>query len=392
VWYLCREKIPLLILVVISSAVTFIAQQRGNSVTTFANSPLASRVENGIQAYVKYLDKTFWPRDLAVFYPFPTEFPVWQTTGAFLLMAIISFWAFSQRSQRPYIIVGWLWYCCTMGPVIGIVRVGLQAMADRYTYIPLTGIFIMLVWWVADISKTWVRREYVLTLMTAVAITACMLLTRQQVSYWRNTTTLFTHALASTRDNFLAHSMLAFQLDEAGRSDEALEHLDQAVNIAPWFEYAKIQQGMILKNQGRLEAAALKYTEAILENNKTVSGHINLGLVMALQDRLDEARQHFEIAVFLDPSSAIGHYNLGLTLSKLERLDEAIEHYKTANRIDPFNADCHNNLGVALVSKGRVAEAIQEFSAALKLKANFFDAYSNRELAIRMQESQRHTP
>jgi len=388
---LVREKIPFLLLAAISCGVTFIAQERGNAVTTFANTPLLTRIENGMLAYVIYLGKMIWPRNLAVFYPFPTSIPLWQALAAGVLLVAITILAIRQRRQRPYLIVGWLWFCCTLLPVIGIVRVGLQSLADRYSYIPLTGIFLALVWWLADISRDRPWRRLLLGSLTALVLTACALLTWRQTGYWRNTQTLFSHALATTHNNYLAHSMLARQLEQEGRFDEALAHLDTAINLAPWYEYAKIQQGLILKDQGRLDAAALKYTEAILQNNTSVSGHINLGIVLALQERLEEARHHFEIALKLDPLSALAHYNMGLTLSKLGRIDEAIQQYEAAKSIDPFNAECRNNLGVALVNRGRIAEAIEEFTSALQLKADFFDAYSNRELAIKLRQN-RPTP
>lgn len=384
--YLCIEKIPFMMLAAISSSLTYIAQRHGNAITTLANTSVMTRLENAALTYVKYLGKTIWPHNLTIFYPFPKDIPAMQAIAACIALAVVTTVAIKQFRQRPYILFGWLWYCGTMLPVIGIVRVGLQGMADRYTYIPLIGIFVSLVWWGADISKNRPHRNYLLGVPTAILLTISALLTWQQISYWQNTTTLFTHALAATDDNYLAHTVLARQLEKEGRLEEALAHLDTAVNIAPWYEYAKIRQGIILKSQGRLDAATMKYTEAILQNNNSVSGHINLGIVLGLQDKLEEALRNFDTAVRLDPHSALGHYNMGLTLSRLERIDEAIIHYETANRIDPFNPECHNNYGIALINKGRVHEAIREFMIAVKLKPDFFDAVSNRELAIKLQQ------
>jgi Flp pilus assembly protein TadD len=388
-WLLVREKIPFLAMIAASAIVTVIAQRSGDALTTLANTPLAIRLGNAAIACQGYLAKMFWPRDLAVFYPYPEVLPVWHLAAAVVLLTVVTIVALQQRRERPYLLVGWLWYLVTLLPVIGIVRVGLQAMADRYTYIPLTGIFIMLVWWIADISREWPRRIPLLALLSFVVLTACSLLTWRQLAHWKNTTTLFSHALDVTRDNYIAHSIIGRQLEKEGQLEQALHQFDLAVEIAPWYEYARIHQGLILKNQGRLDAAVFKYNEAILQNRNSVSGYINLGIVMALQDRLEDALRNFETAVAFDPQSAVGHYNLGLTLSRLGRQNEAIEHFYRSIKIDPFNAECHNNLGIALISTGNIGEALRQFDEAIRLKPQFYDAISNRELARTMKGASR---
>lgn len=383
VWGLILEKLPFLLIAVAISIVTIIAQQNGNAMTSIEASPLSERLQNALNAYPGYLGKMLWPTDLAVFYPFKTGIPAWETVAAAIFLLTASIFVIHERQRHPYLLVGWFWYLITLVPVIGIVRVGLQAMADRYTYMPLVGIFIILAWGMEDLligcNLMWHRLAYSLT---AAIIAACILLSWRQASYWRDTTTLFNHALDSTQDNYMALTVLGRYLERQGRLDEALNSFNEALEIAPWYEYAKVHQGIILMNQGRLDAAVFKYNEAILQNPTSVTGHINLGIVMALQNRHEEAIHNFTIALDFNPRSAAAHYNLGMELARSGKFAEAIEHYNKGLEIDPEDVNCHNNLGIALAELGRLDEAIGHFSTALKLKPDFFDARSNREFAI----------
>lgn len=291
---------------------------------------------------------------------------------------------FRQRTDHPYLLFGWAWYIISLAPVIGIIRVGLQAMADRYTYMPLTGIFILTVWGGEHLlsrrSTAFRRIAYV---MTTVILSILMLVSWRQTSYWKDTTTLFTHALNSTQDNFMALSVLGRHLERKGKLDQALDHFTRALEIAPWYEYARVHQGIILMNQGRLDASVFRYNEAILQNPSSVSGHINLGIVMALQNRHEDAMRNFRIALDFNPLSEAAHYNLGMELAKMGKLDEAISHYSAALKIDPTDVNCLNNLGVALAERGNLDEAIRYFSMALDLKPDFLDARNNREVAMK---------
>ncbi len=382
--FLVLEKLPFLLIGVASAAITIFAQQQGNAMTPLVASPLTERVQNALNAYAGYLGKMFWPTDLAVFYPFQTGLPAWKIYSAACLLGTITVVVYRERKRHPYLLFGWSWYIITLVPVIGIVRVGLQAMADRYTYMPLTGIFIMLAWGMEDLLKECsARLRRLFYSMTAAVIAACILLSWRQISYWRDTTTLFTHALDSTAGNYMALAVLGRHLERQGRLDEALERFDQALEIAPWYEYAKIHQGIILMNRGRLDAAIFKYNEAIIQNPTTVSGHINLGIVMGLQARHEDAIRNFRIALDFNPQSEAALYNLGMELAKTGKIDEAIQYYNKALKIDPDDVHCLNNLGVALAELGRFDEAVVQFTRALKLKPDFFDARSNRELALK---------
>ena len=388
-WCLLKEKIPFLVLVAISSIVTLYAQHNGSAITTLENTPLTTRLGNAVLAYQGYLEKMFWPRGLAVFYPYPEALAGWQVLGAIGLLSAVTIMAIRQRRNMPYLMVGWFWYLGSLLPVIGIVRVGLQSMADRYTYIPLTGIFIMLVWWVSDVSKGWAGRRSLLAALSIVVLISCSVLTWRQLAYWKNSTALFTHALDVTQYNYIAHCILGDTFEQEGTMEKALAHFNAAVSIAPWSEYARIKQGTVLKNQGRLYESGVVFNDIIVKNPNSNFSRINLGIIMALQGRLEEALYNFEIAVKLDPRSAAGHYNMGLTLSKLGRQNEAIEQYQKALRLDPSNAECHNNLGILFMDQGNIDEAIQEFAEAVRLKPDFVDAISNQELALKLRQASR---
>jgi len=375
------EKLPFLLIAALASVITIQAQNLGNAMTSLTVSPLAERIENALIAYPAYLGKMLWPIDLALPYPFHAGFSLWQSLAGAILLAAITVFALFKRRSSPYLLFGWLWFLITLAPVIGIVRVGLQSMADRYTYMPLTGIFIMLVWGGDDLLHdcSMVRKKLACTLAAGV-IAACLLLSRQQVSYWKDTPTLFTHTLMTTENNYLAHSVLGRHLERAGRLEEALGRYNQALAIAPWYEFARIHQGDIMVNQGRLAAAVSNYSTAINENPASVPARINLGIALALQNRPEEAIRNFRMALAVSPLAKPAHYNLGMELVKTGKYAEAIQHYKLALEIDPEDVNCLNNLGIALAETGRLHEALSYFTAALELKPDFFDAHNNREL------------
>jgi tetratricopeptide (TPR) repeat protein len=385
--HLLIEKLPFLVLAIASCGITYYAQQSGNAMTELAASPLPERLSNAAISYVSYLEKTFWPVNLSVFYPYNMNIPIWQSLSAFVFLTIITVMVIMNRIRYPYLIIGWLWYLSTLIPVIGIVRVGLQSMADRYAYIPLTGVFIMAVWGLSDIINKANFRFNPLPYITATIITACGVTTWQQLGYWQSTKTLFNHADKAVKNNYMALYILGGELEKEGLLDEALETYNRSVSIAPWYEYAKINRDIILLHQGRLNAASVKYSETVLQHPDSVSGYVSLGVIRALQNRFEEAVNNFKSALALYPQSEEAHYNLALTLSQMEKLDEAVYHYRKALEINPNDLNTINNLGVTLANMGKIDEAITTFSTALQIKPDFFDARNNLELARKKQNS-----
>ena len=342
-----REKVPFFALSAAGAIATYLVQRGSGAVEALAAFPLGLRVENALVSYVIYAAKMLWPARLAVFYPYPSQIPLWQAALAALGLAGISILVLRCRRSRPYLAAGWLWYLVTLAPVIGLVQVGAQARADRYMYVPMVGLAIMLAWGVAD----WLRRAPRLRPAAAVlAVAACLLsaaVARAQVEYWKDSQSLFEHALAATDGNYLAHHNLGVALAEMpGRLPDAIAHLQAALRIKP--DSARV--------------------------------HTDLGNALSkLPGGASEAVAEYRAALRISPDSAIPHNNLGNTLASMPgRLPEAVAEYQAALAIDPDYAEAHNNLGFALARiPGRLPDAIREYREALRLRPGYAEADSN---------------
>ena len=331
--FIRRRKLPFLALAAASSVITFIVQRKGGAVSTSLS--LGARIANALVSYVRYIGKMFWPVDLSILYPHPGHWPAWQViASAALLLAIFAAVLLLAR-RRPYLAVGWLWFCGTLVPVIGLVQVGIQSMADRYTYLPLIGLFIMLVWGIDELVPARPWRGQALAVGAALVLAACALLTERQIQFWRDSEALFRHAVQVTRDNYLAYNNLGFYLSGQGRTAEAMENYRLALKINPAYEDA-------LNNLGYALAGQKKYSEAI---------------------------PLYEAALRIRPNHAEVHNNLGNALSETGKIDEAIQHYLIVLKQKPDHADAHNNLGIALAMKGKLDEAIPHFQAAIRCQA-----------------------
>ena len=372
-WPLVREKLPLFALVAASAVVTSVAQSHGGGVRTFTEFPIALRFSNALVSYAKYLLLAFWPNDLAVFYPFPkAAIPAWQIIGAALLLISITSLFFSQRKIRPYLIVGWLWFLGTLVPVIGLVQVGAQSMADRYFYIPSIGLFIALVFGLADIAE---RRRITPWLSAAIAnvvLLALATLTNAQIRRWTDSFALFQHALAVTPPNFTIETSLGLALGKSSRYDDAAAHFQKALKISPAFYDALFNMGVIRFYQGRLPEAVEYYQAAIHSQPGAPEAYMQLALVLWKQNRGEAACDEMRRASQLAPRDAKIRSDLGLALARLGRIPEAIDQFHEAVRLDPNNAAAaHANLAYALLTSGKPRESIPEFEAALKLSPDF---------------------
>ena len=338
------EKLPLFALAVAVSVVTVLFQQGCRAVTDLDTLPLGLRLQNAPVSYVAYVAKTLWPTRLAAFYPYPRSFPAWQVAGAVGLLAGVSLLAWALR-RRGYVLVGWLWFLGTLVPVIGLVHAGEQALADRFTYIPLIGLFLVVAWGAPDVLRRWPRRRLVLPIGATLVIAACMVAARTQVGYWRNEATVWAHALDVTAGNDLAHNNFGMMLMMEGRIDEAHEHFTEAVRIRP----------------------------------DTAVAHVNLGWVLATQGHPDAALAQYVEALRIDPDQPDAHFNLGIALGKVGRGEEAVFHLEEAVRLRPDRAQYHRVLGRALAERGRSADAIVRYEEALRLAPG--DERSRRALA-----------
>lgn len=409
---LLKEKIPLLVLVFAGAALTVWAHYSGITLLPWDSKPLPLRIENAIISYVTYLYKIFWPVGLSVFYPYPdSAFPVWKFGLASIILGGLSWFAWRSRRRFPYILFGWLWFIGTLVPVIGIVQVAGHALADRYTYIPSIGIFIIIAWGIRDLLSLYPLYRWGLVLACASAVIVLPVLCHNQVQYWRNSITLFQHALSVQEDNSLAHACLGAAFIQQGNPEPAEKHLTRALDINPNYPEALNDLGMILVDKGMYQEALLRFSQALTLNPNYAGAHHNLALALTRLDRFPEAIEHYKIAISLDPMLPTALNNLGVALAQQGRLEEAKPHFLQALAIQPGYEDVYNNLGLLYYqqqdyvnsrkyfesglgynsnnpkvyfflgliadAQGRAREAADHFSQALKLDPNFQEAAEN---------------
>jgi Flp pilus assembly protein TadD len=384
------EKLPLFALVAVSMIITFLAQSHGGAVRTFAAAPAGFRFSNGVVSYAKYLLLTFWPNDLAVYYPLaPTGIPIWQVIGAALLLIGITALCLFQRRNRPYLIVGWLWFLGTLVPVIGFVQIGGQTMADRYFYIPSIGLFIALVFGLADFAKRW-RVAPLLSAGAAVAVLLILAtLTNAQIYRWRDSFTLFSHTLAVTPPNLHIEHNLGLALGASGRYDEATAHFEKALQIDPNFYDGLVGMGVTRSFQGRGGEAIEYFRTAIRLQPDAPKAHAQLALALWNQNREQAALEEIRRASQLAPKDADIRADFGVALGLSGRIPEAIEQLHEALRLNPNSADAHNNLGLALLASGKPRESIPEFEMALRLNPDLKGAADNLRRAKVQLSSQK---
>jgi tetratricopeptide (TPR) repeat protein len=402
------EKIPLLVLTVGSCVATALVPEK----LTADTLPFGLRMENAVVSCVTYLWQMIHPAGLACLYPNPVNhLPLWQVAGALGLLLAISgaVWAF--RQTRPWLVVGWLWYLGMMVPVIGMVQISYYAHADRYTYLPQIGLYLLLTWAAADLCAGWRHRRVVLGGGATVILVALIFCARVQTAYWRDSESLWTHTLACTSDNYIGHYNLGNVLLQKGNMNDAIAHFQTALQIKPDYVEAHNNLGGVLLKKGRVDEAIAQYQTALQikpDNAETyynlgnalrrkgkvdeaiaqyqmalqikpdyAEAHINLGNALLQKGKVDEAVAQYQTALQIKPDLVEAHCDLGNALLQKGDVDEAIIHYQTALQIKPDNAEVHNNLGNILLQKGKVNEAIAQYQAALQIKPDYVEAQNN---------------
>jgi tetratricopeptide (TPR) repeat protein len=331
---LFKEKVPFFVLTILSCAVTFWAQHAGGAVESFERLPVGYRVANATVSYLRYAAKTVWPHRLAVFYP-QGLWPMWTIIAAGALLVAVTIWVRASARRQPQFLVGWLWYLGTLVPVIGFVQVGRQSMADRYTYVPMIGLLIMIAWSIPSsiASQPWAKRLFALT--AAILLGACVILCRQQISYWQNSETLFRHALTITPSNATALNNLGSALERAGRVKEAFGQFEEAVRLNPGDWRAQFNLGTTLLSLGRIQNA-IPHLQRAAEMKPDLPAVRNaLGVAFLNAADIEKAKAEFERVLELDPSSADAHYNLGLVLRRMGKTEEAVAHFEKAVQLRP---------------------------------------------------------
>jgi len=377
---LILEKIPLLTLSAAASVATLWAQQ--SSVVPVHRLPLLPRIGNGLVSCLIYLKQMVWPVWLAAFYTHPEgTLPGWEISLAGLLLLLVSAGAIALRRKSPYLITGWFWYLLMLLPVIGLVQVGSQAHADRYTYLPQIGIYVLLAWAIPDVLASQVQRR-ILEATAFVAVIALAWSAHIQTSYWRNGESLWRHAVAVTSGNFVAHNGVGQFLLSHDRLEEAIEQFQIALNMDPNFPAAQKNLSAALTKAGRADEAIVHLQRVITEFPNDSEGHYNLGNALLTKGDSQGAIAAYEKALSIQFRYPAAHYNLGIALDQNGRIDEAIAHYQEAVQEDPNYAEACYLLGNDLLRKARVDDAIAAYEQALKRRPTYPEVQNNIGLAL----------
>jgi len=373
---LLGEKIPFFVLSGGCSVITFIAQRHGGSIEALDNFPPLSRVENALVSCGRYLAKTLWPIHLAMPYPLPDHWPVVLVAAAAALLAIWVALALRFARRMPFFLVGSLWFVGMLVPVLGLVQVGGQAMADRYTYMPQIGLWVALVWSISDAVSRWRVPKGAVAAAAGLILSACTLLTRAQVGYWHDSQILLTHTLAVTKANSLAYYGLGADYDSRGLQAQAIDAYCKALEIQPDFIRAHNNLAADLLSRGEWEGALRHYREVVRLDPGFAPGRNNYGAALAREHRFSEAIDCYTTALRLEPDYAEAHYNLALVLAVQHRFSEAIPHY-TAAASAQHRGITYNNLGYALAALDRLDEAITAYRQAIRLDPKLAEAHAN---------------
>jgi tetratricopeptide (TPR) repeat protein len=399
---LLLEKLPFFLLCAASSIVTLVVQKQGGAVVSLTHSSLSARIGNALVSYVRYLGKTVWPTALATPYPPGRHWPILLIISSALFLILLTFAAWKLRRTHPYILVGWLWFLGTLVPVIGLVQVGEQAMADRYMYLPSIGLFIIFVWGLYGVLRQWPLPQFAFFAFAALLLIPLGLRTRDQLAYWQNSETLFRHAIAVSKKNWVAFYNLGSFLDDKGRFDEAIQQYQKALEIdpgnrdplnnigwdlaakgkyaeaVPYFEQAlKAQPGFFeahynlgkaYEKLGKIQEANEHYRKVLIAKPDHAAALNNLADAMASRGQFAEAIPFYQASLKAKPEEPVPHYDYANALSRLGRTDDAIDQYRTAVQLKPDYAQARNDLGIALARKGKLDEAIGQLRLAGKYK------------------------
>ena len=379
-WWISKplilEKLPLLGVLFLAGLGIFFARPENGM--TMGTPPQLLQTGRALLTPLAYLWQMVYPVGLSVSPPTPAMTPpVWEVTLGTILLVAISAAFFLWRRTRPYLLVGWSWYLVMLAPILVLIGKGMELRCDRYTYLPQIGLYLLLAWAAADLCAGWRYRRVVLGGLAMVMLAALIFCARVQTSYWRNSESLWTHTLACTADNAVAHNNLGDDLLQAGQVDKAIAHFQKALEIKPDHAKTHINWGNALLQKGRVDEAISHYQEALRINPKYAEAHNNLGYVLLQKGNVDEAISQYQQALQIKPADAEAHNNLGKALLQENRVDEAISQYQQALQLKPNYAEAHCNLGYALLQKGRVDEAISQYQQALQLKPDYAEARYN---------------
>jgi tetratricopeptide (TPR) repeat protein len=407
-WYLLIEKVPLFIIASALGVITFMAQEKIGSTFLLNNVPFIYRLDNALTSYLRYVSKIFYPIHLSFFYPYTKTLPIYVSA---ILLACISTLVILYVRQQPWLIVGWLWFLGILVPVIGFIPSGAQAMADRYTYLPSIGIFIMVTWEAATVLSRWKYKNILLGLLSFTILTCLLIGTHMQVKHWQNHFALYKHSLEVTKDNYKMHYYYGYLLHHNGQPEEAIKHYDETLRINPQHFECLNSKGLALVGLGKFDEAIASFTTALKikpdylesinnlgrvlkETQKTDLAitvwkkglkfnpdfpdfHYNLGLMMAQQSKFDQAIEYFNEALRLKPNWPMAYYELAGIYHKFGKFDMVVEYCTEALRFKPDFVEARINLARTLHRLDRIQQAIEQYHQILKLEPNRIDALNH---------------
>ena len=376
-----REKLPFFLLAAISSVVTCIVQRSGGAVMSTVELPLSGRVANALVSYARYIAGTLWPANLACFYPRPEHWPIWQVAGAALLLGAITALVLWRLSSHRYMATGWFWFLGMLVPVIGLVQVGEQALADRYTYIPSIGLFILAAWGLGDIASRWPRLKPWLVSASAIVLAALVAVTRGQIPHWQNSEALFRHALAVTKDNAWVHCLLADILADAGNFDEAGVNCREALRLKPGFPEVEILHARILVRANKQDQAIAILSRLVQQVPADPVAHDTLGLALSQDGDLPGAIAHYRRALDLKPDYAGARFHLAALLAQQGDAAGAIDEYRQGLRWQPDDPEALNNLAWIRAANANPALRSGDEAVHLARRACELTRYQNPMLA-----------
>lgn len=375
--YLLLEKLPLFLFTAGSCFLTLMAQSQSGALGSLERLAIGSRIANALVSYVSYIGKMFWPSGLAVLYPHSIDIPLGQAVGAGLLLLAVSTFVLRMARKSSPLIVGWLWYLGTLVPVIGLVQVGVQTRADRYTYVPLIGLFLMIAFGIPGILPRGRHRDTILGIAGVLAVSVLMVLTRAQVGFWKNDVTLYEHTLRVTTNNAVVHNNLGVVLARVRRDEEALPRYQEALRINPNYADAHHNLGALFARQGNTGEATAQFREALRLQPNKIETHNALGVLLVQQGNEEEARVHFTKVLGVHPRDAEAHHHLGKLFFRKGKMREAIDHFREALNVRPGDDKLHTDLGAALIREGRPQEAFAHLSRALEINPTSAEAHHN---------------
>ncbi|MHC4125993.1 MAG: tetratricopeptide repeat protein [Planctomycetota bacterium] len=408
--FLIREKFPFFVLSAVSCVVTFFAQRSFGSVVDIGGIALPYRIANSIVSYGRYIYKLFWPMKLAVLYPHPLgDVVLRQVFLALLLLGVITILVFRFGRRYRFLTVGWFWYLLTLVPVIGLLQVGVQAMADRYTYVPYIGLFIMIAWGANNLPANWRFRKIGPAVTSIVIVSVLSVCSYRQLIYWHDTGRLFERTLAVTEKNFLAHNVLGDYLLGQGRIEESIAQNSKALEFNPNFMYSYVSLGTAFAKQGKEKRAIGCYLKAIEIEPDAFYAHNSLGKLLFLQGdyagaacylrealrikpedlellrnladayvksgKFTEAISGYQKLIEINPGDLAVKNNMGYAYLQMNQTDKAAQHYRESLEIDPNDVAAYHGIGNCLMKKGKLKESIWYLQQALKMRDDFFKAY-----------------